>query len=248
MNIVNLDLIDNKNKTKKHKNINGLAPQWPFRMLATGPSGSGKTNMVLCLVYCHLHYDMLYIYTKTPEQNKYQDLINMFENMVEKTNKKFKKETISIDDLLYISDSLEDVFDPTELDNKKQNLVIFDDFITSKDQKIIENYFVHGRHSNCSVIYLSQSYFETPKMIRQNCNYFAFFSLPSKNNLTQIVRDHDIDLDKKEFMKMFNECIGDPKEKNFFLLSKDEQCPGLKYRKNFDSIYTPLSLIEPDKN
>ena len=30
-------------------------------------------------------------------------------------------------------------------------------------------YFIGGRHKNCSVIYLSQSYYLTPKDIRLNC-------------------------------------------------------------------------------
>ena len=45
-----------------------------------------------------------------------------------------------------------------QLDNDNQKIVIFDDFVCEKNQKPIVDYFIGGRHKNCSVIYLSQSY------------------------------------------------------------------------------------------
>ena len=39
-----------------------------------------------------------------------------------------------------------------------QKLVIFDDYVSEKNQRQIVDYFIQGRHKNCSVIYLSQSF------------------------------------------------------------------------------------------
>ena len=52
------------------------------------------------------------------------------------------------------------------MNDKAQKIVIFDDFVTEKNQKRIIDYFIQGRHKNCSIIYLSQSYYGTPKDIR----------------------------------------------------------------------------------
>ena len=49
-----------------------------------------------------------------------------------------------------------------------QKLVIFDDYVCDKNQIQIIDYFIQGRHKNCSVIYLSQSFYKTPKDIRLN--------------------------------------------------------------------------------
>ena len=38
-----------------------------------------------------------------------------------------------------------------------------DNFVCENNQKTLVDYFIHGRHKNCSVIYLSQSYYDTPK-------------------------------------------------------------------------------------
>ena len=59
------------------------------------------------------------------------------------------------------------------MENETQKDIIFDDFICEKYQKPLIDYFIRGRHKNCSVIYLSQSFYETPKDIRLNCSHFC---------------------------------------------------------------------------
>jgi len=51
-------------------------------------------------------------------------------------------------------------------------LVIFNDFLTFKDQKNIGNLFVRGRKWNASIVYTSQSNFDTLKIIKLNFNNF----------------------------------------------------------------------------
>jgi len=48
-----------------------------------------------------------------------------------------------------------------------------------KNQKPLIEYFIRGRHKNCSAIYLSQSYYLTPKDIRLSCSHFCIFDSPS---------------------------------------------------------------------
>ena len=47
-----------------------------------------------------------------------------------------------------------------------QKVVIFDDYVCEKNPRQLIDYFIQGRHKNCSVIYLSQSFYKTPKDIR----------------------------------------------------------------------------------
>ena len=65
------------------------------------------------------------------------------------------------------------------VDNKSQNIVIFNDFNCDKNQKPLIAYFIRGRHKNCSVIYLGQSFYKTPKDIRLNCSHFCVYDFPS---------------------------------------------------------------------
>ena len=62
------------------------------------------------------------------------------------------------------------------MDDESQKIVVFDDFICDKNQKPLIDYFIRGRHKNCSVIYLSQSFYKTPKDIMLNC-MFTFLCL-----------------------------------------------------------------------
>ncbi|CAH3171121.1 unnamed protein product [Porites lobata] len=70
----------------------------------------------------------------------------------------------------------------TDLDYEdNQKIVIFDDYICEKNQKKLIEYFMQGRHKNCSVIYLSQSFYRTPIDIRINCSHFCLYESPSRN-------------------------------------------------------------------
>ncbi len=48
--------------------------------------------------------------------------------------------------------------------------------------------FSKGRHNNISLIYLTQSFFQTDKLIRQNISHYIFFNTCSKNDLNNIYR------------------------------------------------------------
>jgi hypothetical protein len=132
-----------------------------------------------------VYYDKLYLYSKNLEQSKYRDLIDSFNAIA-------KKIKVEPEDILYLSNS--DIIDLDDIDSSKQNIVIFDDFIC-EDQKEITKYFMQGRHKNCCVIYLSQSYYKTPKDIRINCSHYILFDSPSKRENDMICREQLIDRD-----------------------------------------------------
>ena len=84
------------------------------------------------------------------------------------------------------------LFQFKDLDSDSQKIVIFDDFVCDKNQKPLIDYFIRGRHKNCSVIYLSQSYYKTPKDIRLNCSHFSIYEFPSANEKSLICRENSI--------------------------------------------------------
>ena len=50
-----------------------------------------------------------------------------------------------------------------ELPEDNQKIVVFDDLVCEKNQNVIINYFINGRHKNCCVIYLTQTFYKVPK-------------------------------------------------------------------------------------
>ena len=79
--------------------------------------------------------------------------------------------------------------------NDSQRLVIFDDFVCEKNQNEIINYFINARHFNCSVIYLSQSFFKVPKNIKDTSSHFCVFRFLPKEN-KRIADDLGVDPQK----------------------------------------------------
>ena len=64
-----------------------------------------------------------------------------------------------------------------------QKIIIFDDYVCEKNQREIVDYFIQGRHKNCSVIYLSQSFYKTPRDIRFNCSHYCIYEFPSAREI-----------------------------------------------------------------
>lgn len=60
-------------------------------------------------------------------------------------------------------------------------------------------YFIRGRHKKCSVIYLSQSYYLTPKDIRLNCSHYCIFDSPSAAETNRMCRE--LNVNKGKFLK-----------------------------------------------
>ena len=211
MKIPNYDSASNNDS-----NFRRLLPYMPsdtFRMLICGPSGCGKTNVLMHMLYNLLYYDKIYLFSKNIEQPKYRQLLEIFEPI---------SEEVGYD---VIEESNSDVIPLETLDSDNQKIVIFDDYACERNQKPIVEYFIGGRHKNCSVIYLSQSYYLTPKDIRINCFHFCIFDSPSNAETARMCREVNvprnrfesatsepysfayIDKTKKTIRKNFNENI-----------------------------------------
>ena len=82
-----------------------------------------------------------------------------------------------------------------ELPADNQKIVVFDDLVCEKNQNSIINYFINGRHRNCCVIYLTQTFYKVPKDIRDNCSHLCIFRLDPKENkriANEIGVDHNV--------------------------------------------------------
>ena len=113
------------------------------RTLIVGPSFCGKTHLLINILKIKKIDDpdkKIVIITRSPEQYSDIDLDIEIEN-------DFENKSIS---------DFEDC------------IIVFDDMFDS-NQKLIDPFFTRGRHRNCDVYYLSQSYFDLPKRsIRNN--------------------------------------------------------------------------------
>ena len=178
----------NVDKTNSYKQLYQYMPHDTFRMLICGGSGSGKTNLLYHMLTKPLvHFDQIHLYAKNLEQEKYQNMIKIFNQI---------SQSVGYDVLVCSNNEIVPVED---MEDDAQKIVIFDDYVCEKNQKPLFDYFIRGRHKNCSVIYLSQSFYGTPKDIRLNCSHFSVYEFPSSNERNLISRE--LGVDKEQYIK-----------------------------------------------
>jgi len=185
----------------------------PFRMLVIGPSGSGKTNAALNIIKSlnNIFTDITII-TKNSAEPLYEFLKN------------------KLKDQCNIYDGIEQTPSVDSFDKREKHLVIFDDMVLEKNQKPIVDYYIRARKQNCSVMYLSQSFYQTPIMIRKNIGYLVIKKLSSANDLSRIIKETSISETKESLMEMYKLAT---KEKFSWLMINLEKS---RYYKDFELI------------
>ena len=115
-----------------------------------------------------------------------------------------------------------EILDTMDYRNDNRKIVIFDDLINApeKIQSKIANHFTDGRHHGISPVYISQSYYDIPQKLRQNCSHMILYPPTTKNHCSLIGNENMID------PKLFDK-LG-PYE--FLFLDKEKK----KCKKNFD--------------
>ena len=223
--MLNLDVVvSNKKENKDHN--------WPFRMLNIGPSGSGKTNTLLHLINNFHSIDKIYLYAKDTDEKMYQYLIN-------------KREQAGIKNLndphafIEYSSDMNDVLDGINNYNKnrdKKVLIIFDDMIadimrSEKFKAIVKELFIRCRKLNISIVFITQSYFRTPKDVRLNSTHYILMKIGNEKELKSIAEENSGHLDFKDFLKIYNYCTKEPYS---FMLVDTRPNARVTFKKNFD--------------
>ena len=106
------------------------------------------------------------------------------------------------------SNDMQDVYKNIEDYNLRKNrkiLIVFDDMIADminnkKLDSIVSELFTRGRIINISIVFISQSYFKVPRVVRINTTNFFIMKIPNKRELQQIASNQSSDIDPKDFM------------------------------------------------
>ena len=125
--------------------------------------------------------------------------------------------------------------DIDKFDKTQNSLIILDDLVNDANQKVICDYSLRMRKLNCSLIYISQSYYAIPKMVRNNMNYLIIKQISSMRNLSLICHEFDLGIDKKVLTDIYKQAT---KSKQDFLLLDLEGPENQRFRKNFDEYYS----------
>jgi hypothetical protein len=192
----------------------------PFRMVICGPSGSLKTNTVLEILKRFSEgkgtFNKVVVCTKSKSEPLYEYL----EETINKKNK----------DGITFFEGYDDIPDIDYFEQFEQSIIIFDDLALEKDQRKISEFYIRGRKKGISCVYLTQSYFKCPKVIRQQCRYIILKKLGGKRDLRLILSEFTLGVDLSQLVDIYQYAT---KQSLDFLLIDTEADEEHKFRKNF---------------
>lgn len=197
----------------------------PMRMCVVAPSGSGKTNFVVNLIALFSNGKGTFADITIITRNKDEPLYKWLE---------------SLSDQIIIKEGMENIPSLDKMDKELNHLVIFDDLVLAKDQSRIENYYIRARKLNCSVIYLSQSYYRIPKMIRNNCNYFVLLKLSGNREVNMILSEFGLGVSKEQLLAIYKEATAEKFQP--LVIDMDEE-PSQRFRSGLLKILNVESII-----
>lgn len=201
----------------------------PFRMCVSAPSGSGKTNFVLNLI------------KKMSEgEGTFKDITIVTKNKDEPLYNYLHKKAPEI----VIKEGMSGLPILDKMEKKENHLVIIDDLLLEKDLTPIVTYYIRCRKLNCSIAFLSQSYFDIPSLIRKNCSYMVFLKIGGVREVKDILRNFGLGVSKEQLMNMYEYATD---EKFGCLILDLEAKKEEKFRKNFLEILDPSMFGEDEE-
>lgn len=197
----------------------------PFRAIVVAPSGSGKSNFILNLINLFNAgkgtFQSIDIVTRDKDEPIYNYLAEL-------------SNQIGIKEGVHNLPELEK-FDKTE-----NHLVVIDDLVLEKNQKSIEEYYIRCRKKGVSVLYLAQSYYAIPRIIRQNVNYMIILKLGNSRDVSTILKEAGLGLTKEQLFDIYERATA--KKMDCLICKLDEPDPTKKFRRNFLDYLTPKSI------
>lgn len=227
---------DDKYKpSKKYLRFNQHSPCKCVHGVFIGATGAGKTFAAFNVLEKIMYFDNLLICAPTDNQREFKvfaDKIN---------NGKYGRTVTFESDLDKVAEYVNACTKDT------QNFVMFDDCMLKAQDKIVE-VFIAGRHNGVQCFILSQSYFQTPKVIRLQCGILVMMPDHDPTDLAMIARQRGIGK-PANFIGAYKSatartpkpgCPGEEECHNFFYV--DMSAPtGRRYRRNGKD-YLPPTL------
>ena len=79
---------------------------------------------------------------------------------------------------------------------------------SEKFKAIVKELFIRCR--KFSIVFITQSYFRTPKDARLNSTHYILMKIGSKKEFKSIAEEKSGYLDYKDFLKIYNYCTKEP--------------------------------------
>jgi hypothetical protein len=215
-----LEKTHNPNKDKHALDVNS-------RILLVGASGTYKTNTLMNMLNKFTGtFEHIHLITAMPDEPLYKHLQD-----------KIDAKNLTIYSNIGALPSVDDI-NPDYKDGD-QVLLIFDDMLSAqkdlKGSKILD-YYIRGRKKNCTIVFISQSYYEIPKIIRNQLTYLIITKVSSDDDLKLIVRQYKLGVTLDELVDLYNKATEKPT--NFFKIDLLKADKATKFSRNFINFFS----------
>ena len=102
---------------------------------------------------------------------------------------------------------------------------------SEKFKAIVKELLIRCRKLNISIVFITQSYFRTPKDARLNSTHYILMKMGNKRELKSIAAENSGHLDFKDFLKTYNHCT---RESYSFMMVDTRPTARVTFKKNFD--------------
>lgn len=174
----------------------------PFRAVEAAPSGSGKTNLCLNLIaMMDKTFHEIIVCVLSASEPLYEllaqlDGVIFYEGGQVPPLSEFEKR---------------DENGKIMRKDKLQRLMIFDDLVLNGSaNKVIAEYYIKGRKLGLSMLYLSQSFYQIPKVIRINSQYLILGKNLLTRDLKIIMQEFPANMSPSDFQALYEELTEEP--------------------------------------
>ena len=105
-----------------------------------------------------------------------------------------------------------------------------------KFQAIIKDLFSRCKKLNILLVFITQSYFSVPKVVRLKSTHYLIMKINNGREIQNIAINHSADIDYDDFMKIYRGCTREP----YSFLTIDTTLPAsnsLRFRKDLLPLY-----------
>lgn len=224
INFYETDKVKKKNQNRKDEQVEFTGIKLRTRNLLCGASGSGKTNALMNYIFLSSKprkgtFRHVFLCYKTDEplydvlQEQLKDKITVFKNLADVP-------------------PVESFPDHPDC----EILFVFDDIVNEKDKKNLkklENYYAFSRKKGITTFFLTQSYYQTHKFLRDNTDNIILLSIKSNNDLKRIISEFATkDISGDAIVRMFEYATSEPL--NFLKITPSYNVPiDKKFSKNW---------------
>jgi len=195
----------------------------PMRCLVVAPSGSGKTNWLINYLLAVSSGKGTFSKIQIITRDKAEPLYEWLQS---------KTSQITITEGLSTLPPL----DAKHFDKSENSLIVLDGLVLSRDLSSVEQYFIRCRKLNVSIIFLSQSYYRVPKMIRLNTNYLVILKLSGQKDANLVLSEYGLGVSKERLLEIYETAT----QEKFIPLIIDFEAPKEeRFRRGFKEVIPP---------